>query len=54
MAGSSVLCHILPSAPLFMIVFVIIAGSAGVPAGHVVPAQEAIVMVVVPFVGVGH
>ena len=52
-AGSFVLCHILPSAPLFMIAFAIIAGSAGVPDGHIVPTQEVIVMVVVPFDGVG-
>ena len=53
MAGSFVLCHILLSAPLFMIAFAIIAGSAGVPDGHIVPTQEVIVMVVVPFDGVG-
>ena len=48
-----ILCDILTGAPLLVIAFALIACCAGVPDGDVVPAREAIVVVVVPLVGVG-
>jgi hypothetical protein len=52
-AGCLVLCHILAVASLLMIAFALVACCAGVPNGNIVAAREAVVVVVVPFVGVG-
>ena len=52
-AGCLILRHILTGASLLVIAFALIASCAGVPNGNIVPAREAIVVVVVPLVGVG-
>ena len=52
-AGCLILRHILPGASFLVIAFVLIASCAGVPNGNIIPAREAIVVVVVPLVGVG-
>ena len=53
MAGRLILGYVLACAPLLMIAFVVVASGAGVPDGHVIPARVAVVVVVVPFIGVG-
>ena len=53
MAGGLVLGHIVAGAPLLMIALAVVARGAGMPNGHVISAGVAVVVVVVPFVGVG-
>ena len=51
--GGFVGCFVGASASFLVMVLACIAGCAGVPNRHVVPARVAVVVVVIPLVGVG-